>query len=151
MLISLLDSHVFPIVSTAMPPISFTTKNIRKQVVVLCRYKSAGPNGIYPAIFNPLAGVLTVPLATLCEKSLLDRRLPSDWKTATVTPIHKGGASNSVFNYGPTSLTSGVIKVMERLIRERIASHLASSRSADCSSTRVCGEEVLFHNSHLVF
>ena len=122
----LLDSRVFQNNPTAIPPISFAAQEVRKQVTALCRYKSAGPDGIHPAISKPLAGVLAVPLATLYEKCLLDRRLPSDWKTAIVTPIHKGGASDSASNYRPISLTSMPLKIMERLIRDRMASHLAS-------------------------
>ena len=61
----LLDSNVFPIIPTSMPPISFTAQDVRKQVVALYRCKSASPDGIHQAILKPLAGVLTVPLATL--------------------------------------------------------------------------------------
>ena len=122
----LLDSHVFPIIPTVMPPISFTAQGVRKQGAAFCRYKSAGADGIQPAILKPLAGLLAVPLATLYEKCLLDRRLPSDWKTTIVMSIHKGGASDIVSNYRPISLTSMPLKIMERLIRDHIASHLAS-------------------------
>ena len=89
-------------------------------MAVICRYKSAGPDGIHPAILKPLAGVLAVPLASLYEKCLLDRRLPSDWKIAIVTPSHKGGANDR-----PMSLTSVPLKIMERLILDRIAFYLA--------------------------
>ena len=73
-----LDSRAFPTIPTAMPPISFTAQEVRKQVAAICRYKSADPDGIHPAILKPLAGVLAVPLTSLCEKCLLNRRLPSD-------------------------------------------------------------------------
>ena len=71
-------SYLFPSISTTMPNISFTTQEIHKQVAALNQYKSTGPDGLHPAILKPLAKVLSLPLATLFERSLVERRLPSD-------------------------------------------------------------------------
>ena len=73
-----LDSRAFPTIPTAMPPISLTAQDIRKQVAAICRYKSSGPDGIHPAILKPLAGVLAVPLASLRKvptRQMLTERL----------------------------------------------------------------------------
>jgi len=42
--------------------------------------------------------------------------LPSDWKRATVIPIHNVGDRSLVTNYRPVSLTSVVCKQMEHVI-----------------------------------
>ena len=41
--------------------------------------------------------------------------IPSDWKRATVVPIHKGGDRLLVTNYRPVSLTTVVCKQMEHV------------------------------------
>ena len=89
---------VFPTIPITMPSLSFTTRKVRKQVAELCRYKSAGSDGLHRAILKPLAEILAAHLAPLFEKSLIDKHLVSHWKTAIVTPIHKGGRNDFVSN-----------------------------------------------------
>ncbi|VDP89846.1 unnamed protein product [Echinostoma caproni] len=61
--------------------------------------KSAGPDGIQPAIMKPLAGILARPMRQLFRLSLGKGILPRDWKTATVVAINKGGSRSEVSNY----------------------------------------------------
>lgn len=42
--------------------------------------------------------------------------LPSDWKTAIVTPIYKKGDKLAAAYYRPISVTSIPCKIMERII-----------------------------------
>ena len=41
---------------------------------------------------------------------------PASWRQASVTPIPKGPPSSSVANYRPTSITSVLSKVFDRLV-----------------------------------
>ena len=48
--------------------------------------------------------------------------MPDDWKNANVVPIHKKGLKNDVANYRPISLTSLVMKIFEKCIRDEVYS-----------------------------
>ena len=45
-------------------------------------------------------------------------------KTAIIKPVHKGGSKNKVQNYRPISLTSHIIKIFERVIKNKIIDFL---------------------------
>ena len=51
-------------------------------------------------------------------------QLPYDWKQANVIPVFKKGSRAQPTNYRPISLTSVVCKILERIIRAYILSHL---------------------------
>jgi len=57
---------------------------------------------------------------SICSKSLSCGVLPTDWKLACITPLHKIGPCNLVSNYRPVSLTSTVVKIMESIIKDNI-------------------------------
>jgi len=59
---------------------------------------------------------MTPYLARLLEISLNNATIPSNWKKATVVPIHKEGDQLGVTNYRPISLTSVVCKQLEHVI-----------------------------------
>jgi len=51
-------------------------------------------------------------LALIYKSSLVTGKLPKQWKLANLTPIHKGGDSESPNNFRPVSLTSIPCKMM---------------------------------------
>lgn len=91
-------------------------------------YKSMGPDGTHPAMLKALADILAEPLSVLYNRSLREGTIPDDWKKAAVVPIHKGKELEAVENYRPVSLTSVPAKIMERLIRKRVAEYLTTNR-----------------------
>ena len=60
----------------------------------------------------------------LFNKSLSQRLIPDDWKAANVVPIFKKGKKTQISNYRPISLTSLVCKILERIIKNEIMTHL---------------------------
>ena len=117
-----LDSIAVP----TMGDISFAEDEVKQQLDTLNKNKSEGPDEIHPAILRHLAEILARPLTNLFNKSLNSETLPEDWKMAAVIPIHKGGRKDTAGNYRPVSLTSVVLKVMERLLRDKIGKHLST-------------------------
>jgi len=59
---------------------------------------------------------MTPYLARLLEMSLNNATIPSDWKIATVFPLHKGSERSVVSKYRPTSLASVVCSQLEKVI-----------------------------------
>jgi hypothetical protein len=64
-------------------------------------------------------------LLDLFSCSLHSGQIPSAWKKAVVTPIHKDGPKNLVSNYRPISVTSCCSRILERIIRNQLADFLS--------------------------
>ena len=90
---------------------------------ILCQVnvnKAMGPDGIHGRVLKNCAHGLAEPLAFLFKLSYYSGKLPKDWKTANVVPVHKKGSKADVENYRPISLTSIVVKTLERIVREEL-------------------------------
>ena len=101
-----------------------TATEVQTALKSLNPWKSTGPDGIHPAVLIPLGPLLTDTLVQVFNNSLATCCLPADWKSATVVPIYKSGDRTVPRNYRPVSLTSIVVKLLERIIRDRICGFL---------------------------
>ena len=110
-----------------MQQVNIVERDVSKSLSYLSFDKAAGPDGVHPAIVKPLASLVARPLTQLFNQSLQDGEILDDWRTAHVVAIHKGGAKESVKQYRPVSLTSIILKTMERIIRDRVAQHLTEN------------------------
>ena len=72
-------------------------------------------------------------LHTLFTLSIDISRIPSAWKVAIVTPIHKGGKKSLVANYRPISVTSCVCRVLERIVNNKLINFLSLNSSINAS------------------
>ncbi|XP_040063581.2 uncharacterized protein LOC115327201 [Ixodes scapularis] len=88
--------------------------------------QKAGPDGVHPAFLKMCSNKLSPILAKLFTNSLRAGSVPRQWKTAQVTPIHKGsGLSKSlVSSYRPISTTSIVCRTMERIVNRHLLEHI---------------------------
>ena len=55
-------------------------------------------------------------LTMIFDKSLAQGKSPLEWKSANITLIHKSGATDSVKNYRPISLTIIPCKILEHIV-----------------------------------
>ena len=67
---------------------------------------------------------LALPLTIFFNFTLSRGDIPTYWKVANVVPIFKSGKNNLEDNYRPISLTSVVVKTLERLIHKHIMKYL---------------------------
>ena len=99
---------------------------VQNQLKELNHNKSFGPDEIHPRMLAELSDYLSLPLAVIMNKSLVEGSSPQDWKMAHVTTIYKNkGAENLAVNYRPVSLTSVVCKLMESILRKHTMDHLS--------------------------
>ena len=86
--------------------------------------KAPGPDGIPSVVLRMCAAQLASPLLSLFRKTIEEGEIPQDWKNAKVVPIHKKGSKTKPGNYRPVSLTCHVCKVMEKIIKRKLITHL---------------------------
>ena len=58
----------------------------------------------------------------------MEGAIPSEWKHATVTPIHKSGSTTDAANYRPISTLPVFTKILERAVHSMVYSYLQENR-----------------------
>ena len=82
--------------------IEITQELIQKKLCKLNINKSPGPDNLHPRVVKELADVLVKPLHIIFNLSLCLGKIPTAWKTATVSAIYKlKGSKNVAENYRP--------------------------------------------------
>ena len=85
--------------------------------------KSPSPDGVHFRVLKELSRELAKPLHHIFETSITSSKIPTDWKDANVTAIHKK-VIKMADNYRPISLTSVICKIMENIVRDVIMNHM---------------------------
>ncbi len=75
---------------------------------------------VFRIILKELAEEVSYLLRNISRASIDSARLPKDWLTAKVSPVHVGGQPVNPKNLWPVSLTSTRSKAMERIIEGNI-------------------------------
>ena len=86
--------------------------------------KSPGIDKLHPKLLKELAEELAYPLKIVFKQSLHESKIQDEWKQAKISAIFKKGNKSMAGNYRPVSLTSVVCKVLEKLLRDHIISHM---------------------------
>ena len=86
--------------------------------------KSTGLENIPARLLKDGASEIVKPLTILINRSLAEGAIPSDWKHAVVTPIHKAGTTTDAANYRPISTLPVFAKLLERAAHNMVYSYL---------------------------
>ena len=79
------------LLSIGMLPVIFTIEDVTKKLDELKTNISPGPDNIHPRVLHELRYVIFTTLGNLSNDSMNAGIIPEDWKTSTVTVIHKKG------------------------------------------------------------
>ena len=71
--------------------------------------------------------------AELTRRGLQEGIVPLEWKEANIIPLFKKGSRNKSVNYRPVSLTSGICKLLESIIRDHIMDFLVKHKLINSS------------------
>ena len=107
--------------------ISISEGNILKRLSKIKISKSPGPDNVHPRVLYELRHSLAKPLCIIFNTSLNTGELPSIWKEANISAIHKKGSKQLAGNYRPVSLTSIVCKLLEAIIRDAIITYMKAN------------------------
>jgi len=116
--------------------IKFTPEDIFEELNVLQHDKACGPDNLSAHLLKAAAEFISLPLSHLFQLSLSSSTLPRDWVTANIVPVHIKGDKHFPSNYCPISLTSIVVKVMERQLVHVL--HLISDSQHGFCHKRSC-------------
>ena len=58
------------------------------------------------------------------NRSVYSGIIPQDWRDGNINPLHKKGIRKQCNNYRPVTLTSQIVKLLERLLLDQISNHL---------------------------
>ena len=115
--------HIDPHKPT-LTDIDFTPQNFETAIDELSNNASPGPDK-YPAILlKKCKSCLSYPIFLIWRKSLDTTEINHRQKSANIIPIHKGGSKGIPKNYRPIALTSHLIKIFEKVVRNAIVSYL---------------------------
>ena len=111
--------------TNCLSSISVNDKLIVDVIKELSCNSAAGPDGVPVALLKNASVELAKPLNILFNRSINMGHVPSTWKEAAIVPIYKGGDRSLAKNYRPISLTSTIMKVLERIIRKQLVDFLS--------------------------
>ena len=100
---------------------------VEKQLRNLNPAKAHGPDELPPKLLKIVAHEIAPALSFLFQQSHNCGVVPTQWRQAPVTPIHKSGVKSDPANYRPISLTCICCKVMEHIVLSHISKHLAAN------------------------
>ena len=91
--------------------------------------KARGPNGYPPIFYQKTAKPMTDVLYLVFKNIKRSRKIPDQWKIASVTPIYKKGDRRLVTNYRPVSLLNIDSNIFEKCMYEPLHEHFGKHLS----------------------
>ena len=86
--------------------------------------KACGPNLIPARRLKEGAEEISHSLSRIFQLSSCSGTLPQDWISAHIVPVHKNNDKSNPSNYRPISLTSIVVKTLEKLVHRAVITAL---------------------------
>ena len=104
------------------PPFIVEEYEVRRLFEKKNSRKAAGPDGVFSSTLKHCADQLAPIFTTIFNSSLQLSQVPCSCKVSTIIPMPKKPKPTSLSDYRPVSLTSVVMKVLERLVQKFLRS-----------------------------
>ena len=98
------------------------------QLMKIKTSKSTGLTNIPACLLKDGCNALAKPLTILMNRSLAEGSIPSEWKHAIVTPVHKSGSKTDAANYRPISVLPVFVKILERAVHNMVYRYLQDNQ-----------------------
>ena len=125
-----------------MSQIQVSVDDVTNHLNGLDTSKACGPDGISACILKECSQQIAPSLCAIFNQSLSSGQIPTEWKSADITPIHKQDSKEPAENYRPISLLPIVSKVLERCVFNCLYDHV-NNLITPC--TRVPKESLMCH------
>ena len=135
--------------------IHFTKQDIIDAIDELSNTAASGPDGLAAIFLKKCKVPLSGPLFQLWRDCIDMGITPWKLKEAHIIPIHKGGHQGLASNYRPIALTSHIIKVFEKVIRNNLVSFLDTTNAFNVNQHgfrvgRSCLSQLLTHYDNII-
>ena len=100
------------------------TENEICKIIGSLKDSAAGWDDLKSSMIKHIKESITVPLVHIYNRSFVTGTFPSELKIANVVPIHKSGDEMMFSNYRPVSVLPLFSKLLERLVYNRLISHI---------------------------
>ena len=102
-------------------------KEVSKIIAGLSVHTASGDDGFSAKIIKAALPVFVPLITIIINKSILNQVVPQKWKHACITPIFKSGDRGESTNYRPISVLPTMSKIVEKVIKLQLQSHLDSN------------------------
>ena len=139
----------------SLTDIDFSEQDIIDAIDELKNTSASGPDGIAAIFLKKCKESLAKPLFGLWRKCLDQQVTPTKLKEAHIIPIHKGGHQGLPANYRPIALTSHLVKIFEKVVRNYIVNFIEENDLFNDSqhgfrTGRSCLSQLLTHYDRIV-
>ena len=127
----------------------FTMAELNKAIRKMKAKGAPGADDIPPSFIKALGPIARTALLELFNESFDEAACPQVWRNAIIIPLLKMGKPPSTLSsYRPVSLTSCLVKTMERIIADRLytlveSNNILSNLQAGFRSNLSCEDQVL--------
>ena len=144
-----------PNVSQTIQEINITPEEIIDAIKELRPSSASGPDGVPAILLRNCSTELALPLSILWREIFRSSNIPEKLKFSLIPPIHKGGSKSEPANYRPVALTSHIIKVLEKVVRNKLVDFLESNGHMNDNqhgfrSGRSCLTQLLKHHDQII-
>ena len=95
---------------------STTRANVEKMIKELPAHKSMGLQNFSTKLVRDAAPAISEILAHILNNCIITSSIPSEWKTARITPLYKDGNRDDPNNYRPISVLPFISKILEKIL-----------------------------------
>ena len=114
-------------VTEILESITVTQEDIVKAIDEISETSACGEEDIPALILKKCKNALSYPILQIWRQSLNSGLVPQIYKSQIITPAHKKASKAVAENYRPISLTSHIIKIIERVIKKQIVEYLVNN------------------------
>ncbi len=102
--------------------ITLSEDEVRRELKRVNVRKALGPDGITGRVLRSCADQLAGLFTSIFNESLATSVVPTSFKKSVIIPVPKNSKLSCLNDYRPVALTSTVMKVFERLLKNHICS-----------------------------
>ena len=135
--------------------LKFIVNEIESAIDGLRSSSAPGPDGFPAILLKKCVTSIAIPLSIFWRKCVNESHIPECLKESIIAPLYKSGSKSCAANYRPVALTSHLIKVFEKIVKNHITEFLSDNNLLNPNQHgfrdgRSCLSELLDHYNEII-